>query len=388
MDPVNVSRQNPLWGRLLVLAISLGVAGLLAEGLLRWVFHAAPLLDVDIYYLDSQHNLRMLPGARRRHVTHEWDVRIAINQEGFRDRETPVPSPAPPILAMGDSFAFGWGVKLEDTYLYQLEQSLDRSRPVRIIKTGTPGTGPGDQFHLLEEIGDRRQPQLVLLSFFIGNDFTDVQMGGIEQFDIKDGLMVRRQLGPVSWMQTVREKMARSSHLLQFLRAVQLDWQRRGAAGSNTPNSALAARDPWLLEFSKVHLRIFPPETARGVIQTLEYLDRFLEYCHGRNIDFVLAVLPRSIQVNPKELAEWQAAFRISDQDLDLDHPQKVLAAWAQSRGARIVDLLPEFRRFRAEHPGQNLYFYPDAHFSVAGHKLAAEVLSSYFEAQHLPRLP
>ncbi len=386
MDPTPAARLKLLWARMALLAVSLAVAGLVAEGLLRWVFHAAPLLDVDIYYLDAAGNLRLRPGARRRHVTRLWDVAIAINAEGFRDRVIPVPSPALPVLALGDSFAFGWGVSLEQTYLYLVEERLDQARPIRIVKAGTPGTGPSDQLRLLESIGDQYRPQLVLLSFFVGNDFTDVQMGGIAQFEVKDGLLLRRELRAPAWSEALRQKLSRSSHLLQFLRAVQLDLERRRAAGAAVPHAALAARDPWLLEFAKVHLRQYPPETARGVEETLRCLDRFQDYCRRRNADFVLLVIPRSIQISPEELAEWQAVFQISDPDLD--HPQKILNDWAQRRGARILDLLPAFRRYAAEHPGQKLYYYPDAHFSPAGHKLTAELLSDYLAKQGLPKLP
>ncbi|MBI3695358.1 MAG: SGNH/GDSL hydrolase family protein, partial [Acidobacteria bacterium] len=230
--------------RIIVPLASLALAALIGEALLRWVFHAAPLLDLDIYYLDEGRRLRMQPGARRRHVTRQWDVSIAINQEGFRDRAVPVASPAPPVLGLGDSFAFGWGVNLEDSYLYRLEQSLNANRPIRVVKAGINGTGTGDQFKLLEAIGDRYRPQMVLLSFFGGNDFTDVQMGGVDQFEVQDGLLVRRELGPRSRLDVWRQNLVRSSHLLQFLRAVQWTWERGRAAGLR--HEALAARDPWL----------------------------------------------------------------------------------------------------------------------------------------------
>ena len=381
-------RLKRLLPRILLLAGSLAAAAFIAEGLLRWVFHAAPLLDLDIYYLDETQHLSMRPGVRRRHVTRQWDVEILINQEGFRDRATPIASRAPPVLALGDSFAFGWGVNLEQTYLYLLEQRLNQRRPVRVVKAGLNGTGTSDQYHLLGAIGSHYGPQMVLLSFFVGNDFTDVQMGGVEQFEVKNGLLVRRELRPASWVESSRQKLVRSSHLLQLLRAVQFDWERRRATGSQGAHAGLAAADPWLLEFAKIHLQQYPEDTARGVAQTLEYLDRFQEYCQRRNADFVLLVIPRSIQVNPEELAEWQAAFQISDQDLDLDHPQRILREWAERRGARMLDLLPEFRRYRADHPGAKLYYYPDAHFNSAGHRLTADILMSFLEREGLPRLP
>ena len=373
---------------LCAVGLGLAVAGLIAEGLLRWVFHAAPLLDVDIYRIDGQGNLRLQPGARRRHVTRQWDVNIAINSEGFRDREQPVASPAPPVLGLGDSFAFGWGVNLEDTYYYRLEERLDQRRPIRVVKAGTPSLGTGDELQLLEAIGDQYHPQLVIVSLFVGNDFTDVQMGGLAQFTVQDGLLARRELAPRSWGSRWRAMVARSSHLLQFLRAVQLSYAQRRAAAEPQTSAGLAARDAWLWEFAKIHLRQWPPETERGVRETLDYLDRFLDYCRQHDADFVLLVLPRSYQIYPAEQREMQQAFGWKDDDLDMDHPQRALAEWAASRPVRVLDLLPEFRNYAAAHPGAKLYHYPDAHFNAAGHRLTTELLAAYLEKEGLPRRP
>ncbi len=382
------SRARITVRRALIVGASVGAACLVAEGLLRWVFHAAPLLDLNIYSLDGAGNLRMQAGAARRHVTRHWDVRIHINQEGFRDREPAVRSTAAPVMGLGDSFAFGWGVNLEESYLYRLEERLNQRRAIRVVKTGTPGAGPGDQLRLLETIWDRYRPQLVILGFFVGNDFADVQMGGLEQFEVENGLLIKRELRAISGVARWRRRLARWSHLLQFLRASQLRWQQRGAARETGSHAGLAAGDPWLREFAKIHRGEFPPETARGVAQTLEILDKFLAYCRQRDAHFVLLVIPRSYQVYPGELKEMQTAFGIADADLDLDHPQRVLQDWAQQRGALALDLLPEFRRDFAEHPNRKLFHYPDAHLNAAGHALVAERLAAWLGERSLPRLP
>jgi hypothetical protein len=364
-------------------AASLLFALLVAEVLLRWVFHAAPLLDVDIYAMDADRLLRLRPGIQRRHVTRQWDVTIAIDGDGFRDRQRPIVSSAAPVLSLGDSFAFGWGVSLDQTYSYLLEERLGRS--VRVVKAGVPGTGPGDQLRLLGILWDRYQPQVVLLGFFVGNDFTDVQMGGTDQFEVQDGLLVRRDLRPPSFAAQWRQAVLRSSHLLQFLRAVQLSWGQRATRGPGS-HAGLAARDPWLWEFAKVHLRQHPPETAQGVAATLTILDRFQAESSRHGADFVLLVIPRSYQIYREELVELQSAFGIRDEDLDLDHPQRILREWTDSRKALLVDLLPVFRNYHERNPGHNLYYYPDAHLSVEGHRVAAEALTAFFEQSGLPR--
>jgi len=383
---IGMTGRSRIWwwaARALLVGAGVAIALAAAEGAFRWVLHAAPLLDLNIYYLDAGGLLRMRPGQGRRHVTRHWEVTIAINGEGFRDLAAPVRSPVPPVLGLGDSFAFGWGVNLSDTYYSLLERRLGGPRPVRVVKAGIPGTGPGDQFRLLGAIWDQYRPQLVIVSLFVGNDFTDVQMGGLAQFQVEDGLLVRRDLRPISWRERWPRKVVRSSHLLQWLRAVQLSWGRAGNRAG--VHAGLAAGDPWLREFVKVHLREYPVETARGVAQTLEYLDRFEDFCRQRGAEFVLAAIPRSYQVYPKELWEVQAAFQIPDAELDVDRPQRVLGDWARRRGAAFLDLLPGFRRHRDGHPGQKLYYYPDAHLNVAGHRLTGDLLAAFLEARGWP---
>ncbi|MEX2299986.1 MAG: hypothetical protein WD733_03555, partial [Bryobacterales bacterium] len=255
-----------------VVLFSAALAVAAAEFVLRYWFHAAPQLELDLYTRDAEGNLRLRPNITRRHVTRLWDVEIRIDGEGWRDHAA---LQGPAIVGLGDSMAFGWGVEFEESFLFLLERELRLAQPVRLVKAAVPGTGPGDQFRLLQSIWPRYEPRVVLLSFFVGNDFVDVQMGGAAQFDVEDGLLVRRAVEgeSPSWLARARARLIRSSHLLQLVRAVQLNWSRKDSGSPAGPGQASRQWDSWLREFAQVHLANYPERTRTGVEQTLASLD-------------------------------------------------------------------------------------------------------------------
>lgn len=350
-----------------------------AEFVLRQWLHAVPQLELDLYERDPRGNLRLRPSIERRHITRLWDVTIRINSEGWRDREPKPPETAPVVLGLGDSMAFGWGVELEESFLSLLEQRIISERPLRLIKAAVPGTGTGDQLRLLETIWPRYEPRAVLLSFFVGNDFVDVQLGGAAQFDVEDGLLVRRPLGneSSSWLAEARAQLVRRSHVLQLVRAMQLNWTRPDSPQQASQNHPPRRWDEWLREFAQVHRKDYPQRTQRAVDDTLRYLDGFQALCQSRSVPLVLVVIPRSYQVYPEERKELLAGLGLSEGELDLDRPQRLLMGWAAERSVTAVDLLPAFRRHQRENPGVNLYSYPDAHMNALGHRAAAAVIYS-----------
>ena len=347
-----------------------------AEVAARYLF-AAPLLDLPIYRRDTQGNLLLRPGLRRRHVTRHWDVTVAINEQGWRDSRDPMPSAEPILLGLGDSFAFGWGVELEESLLFLVEKRLSRFRATRFVKAGVPGTGPSDQWKLLPPLWERYRPRIVVLVFFVGNDFTDVQMGGSSQFEVRDGYLRRRRLPDQaeSWIKDVSWSLTRYSRLLQWLRAAQ--WNRARSESGSTEHSDSVPRgwDAWLREFAQVHLRSYPERTERAVRLTLDYLGRLSEFCRDRSTVFALVAVPRSFQVYPGELVELKGALGLTDAELDLDRPQRILRKGARQREVPFLDLLPPFRQSVAVESNRGLFYYPDAHLNPAGHRLAAEAL-------------
>ena len=359
-----------------VVAVSL-LCLLAAEAIARLSLDSIPRLDLDIYRKSSDGQLLLRPGVTRRHSTRHWDVGISINEEGWRDRPGLGSAGDSVILGLGDSLAFGWGVEIEDSMFFLLEQQLAERHRVRILKAGVPGTGPGDQLRLLQTLGGKYQPSAVVLIFFAGNDFVDVQMGGARQFQVESGLLVRRQLPDQvpNWVSTLRTEAIRKSRLLQLLMGVWWQWSRSGDAGSREEAHAPRRWDEWLREFAQIHLREYPPRTAQAVKQTLDLLTEIQQVCRGRSAEFLVAVVPRSYQIYENETEELKTALGLSADDLDLDRPQRILKAWAERSGVPLVDLLDPFREHQRTHPRQRLFYYPDAHLNRLGHRVAADAI-------------
>ena len=75
-------------------------------------------------------------GARVVYETPEFRFVVRTNSIGLRDTEIPLRRTGRKrVLAIGDSFTFGWGVRLEETWPKVLEAALRRSgEEVEILK--------------------------------------------------------------------------------------------------------------------------------------------------------------------------------------------------------------------------------------------------------------
>lgn len=105
--------------------------------------------------------------SRAHHQSSEFDVMVRINNLGFRGANVARAKHKKRVVVLGDSFAFGWGVDVDCTWIAQLEREFP---DMEWLNLGQGGTHPGDQVQLARKAIPLLQPDLVIASVLQGND--------------------------------------------------------------------------------------------------------------------------------------------------------------------------------------------------------------------------
>ena len=105
-------------------------------------------------------------------MTGEFETHVNINSKGLRDREYDYDKPEgiKRIVALGDSYTWGFGVEANERFTEVLEDELLKN--IQVINMGVSGYGNDQELLLLKNEGLKYHPDLVLVAF-CGNDPAD-----------------------------------------------------------------------------------------------------------------------------------------------------------------------------------------------------------------------
>lgn len=160
------------WIAKLSIIITLLVVGLvLAEGALRLYANQVGRQG-HLFSLDQTTGWRPLPMLKLTRLNaagQEW--RIETDQNGQRVIATPA-DPKRTILILGDSFAFGEGVNIEDRFDQKIRAAIPDGH---IINTGVMGFGTDQQYLAAKPYFSRLKRGDLVLVLFNRTDFFDVQ---------------------------------------------------------------------------------------------------------------------------------------------------------------------------------------------------------------------
>ena len=311
-----------------------------------------------------------------------------LNSRSFRTREyDPIPARGVfRVVALGDSFTFASGaLPHEDQWTTLVEEALNglSDRPVEVLRLGVPDTGPAFQLRLWQVEASRLEPDVVVMAFFIGNDFIDHQ-GDCGVFGGGD-LGLSGRLASVSALyRTARnlrrvwaaggepagdrssgETPAPGQPIPEYRRAFD---PRRSTFGRERFVSIESQRMALCLRSEEAAFQQLADRTA-GVVMDLA------DEVRQAGARFVVMLIPDQYQIDRTLVEEILSAKGTRREFFDFARPQRVLSGILESAGIEVLDLLPIFRRASA---GDALYRPQDTHWNRRGNEIAAESLADF----------
>jgi hypothetical protein len=281
------------------------------------------------------------------------------------------------ILGLGDSFSYSNSVNLDETFFKQLERRLSGTTRVEVINGAVPAYTTLQEYRYLERDGAALQPDVVLLGFYVGNDFQDswelLDSLGRPTIDVEDGQLQANDRFPSARYDrqertlrtatmSLRAFFASNSALYVFLRERFSESLWRLGLRNNPPPPDFCAR-------------VFSPSMEAGWVTTREYLRKFAEFTSARGIRLILVALPTQYQVHEELWKHHFTTFGLDPREYDLEKPQALLREFCAAQNIEYIDVLPAMR---AQAGGTRLFYPIASYMTPEGHGLVAEELAAY----------
>jgi len=312
-----------------------------------------------------------------------------INSHGWRDRPRQLlPPPGVFRIAVcGDSYVEALQVEADSTFCLRAEDALnewarthDSTRRFECLNFGRSGFTQSEEWLVLLHDISRFQPDLVVLFFYPGNDIRDIHP------DTADGPRPFFHLSENDELiLDVRFRESRNYRIRRWLNPLQ----RRSALVSLVVERLVTAKQAQHIRqraYDEAQvadhvpgyrsLCTSSPEAAyvRNYALNKRLLQRMVEYCRSRGMDFLLVCLPDAYR------PESQDRLRAIDPTFDPGFFSQDLRRFADSLRVSFLDLQDPFER--AAEAGATLQW---VHWNDAGHALVSRSLMHHILTQSLP---
>jgi len=309
--------------------------------------------------LGHRHNSNVLSHIN----TGERTVVVKTDEFGHRVGNQTNEQSAFDILAVGDSFLAAIQVEYDDIMTSRLEKTLSEKLgfPVSITNAGV-GAYDLNQYNLvIEREFKRKEYDYVILFFYMEDDFEETR---VDSFPPVERMYPRLGFPSAFSKEEFKKKIVipmneffeRNSHFYKFLKnRSKLLLGRIGLTGYWFPPN-------------------FYKQRADSEIWDInaDFLMDIKDKCDSKGIGFLVVLIPTSYQVDQKQFYDYVRMFKIDEDKVDLDQPNKELKKRLDERGIQYVELLYKFREINQHEP---LYGKIDTHFNPDGHKAAANII-------------
>lgn len=351
------------------------------EGAL-WLFHIAPYPEAvyNILERDEENGFRFKSNGVSSRSSWEYDTPVVTNSIGIRDTEDVNSESVTEIFLLGDSFAEGHGVNLEDTIAKQLQRVTGK----KVANLGLASTGTIQQVNIFRRYIRvfKRKPKYALLLFYVGNDYYDnrrffdtVATQGRSHQVVSNGYLVDNDGSSVvqdgKWMlrkdkggRIVERKLHPGFALPPGFDNKYLNW------------SKLYASYSWLGAVRGKNCQVATPGLfGEGKYDfngssewkiTKDALGNFISVARAHSIEPIIAIMPSKFQLDRSLLLKAGCSINNFDPDTSI----RVLVEYARSEHVPAINLSERFNLNSDDF--DRLYYKVDVHLTPYGNRVAA----------------
>ncbi|MBN2476924.1 MAG: hypothetical protein JXB62_20115 [Pirellulales bacterium] len=354
------------------------------------------LLGLALYPIAATSGLIYPPNSTVELHTSEYRFTVETNALGIRDEEVQLDrDDRYRILAIGDSFTYGWGVGNDQAWPKVAERQLRQAGcRVEVLNLGHPGASLDLYARIARESIPLLKPDLVLVAVLQGDDLKQLDLAA---HDAKlRTLAWLRALAPnltrlgkgecfrqplrrtaaemrAEWQANARQALARlDDQQRQRLERLEPRVKQALLEGDVNPYSVdLGVRFPDYFAFTLHPERADVQAARRAMADHLRHIAR-----DARRAGAQLAVVsvPCAAYLNRQTLGTLRRlGFQVDEAALGDDTPDEVIRTACDTAGVPFCSVVARFRRAAET---QRLYFELDEHFNVQGQTLYGEAVS------------
>ena len=260
-------------------------------------------------------------------------MQVKINSEGMRGDEQNYNDEENKILIVGDSVSFGFGVELQDTYSYKIQEYINTfyKNKTAILNSSVPGYDISQYRKYLEINVEKIRPNLILLCITL-NDINEFQGTGSES--------------PVKFTKGIRFWLEKSQQVLGI------------------SNSKISMRKAQELTVNQINF--YEKENNEALDLFFSEIEKIRDISIRNNVPLNIIIHPYSYQFdkNEKEI-----------------YPQSEITKKSRELNIESVDLLPKMKKKSLELEIDFSEFYlPNDfnHFSIIGHDIVYEIIKKF----------
>jgi lysophospholipase L1-like esterase len=333
--------------------------------------------------------------SRFRLQTSEFDFEAHVNSLGFRDRQFRLTAARKTrVLAIGDSFTYGWGVQDSEPWPKVLERDLSRlGMPIEIANLGRPGAGPDQYLAIAQAAVPLLKPRWIIVGLLQGDDLSQSEPGPAERKANRPPVLstlyptlsqvpaLLTSEAPVVTAEESRRKWRKQAEALlarlkpgerQRFDSLDDSTRERFRAGDMNPDIVgIALRRPdyssWLLDESSTAVQ----SKIEVMADRLARIRRLAE-AYGARV--IVVSIPNWPYVS-HSAALRRIGFVLNGTMLSTDAPDDEARQACREAGIdQFLSVTDEIRRRAAE--GTVLYYALDGHFTPEGHEAFADALA------------